>query len=399
MRVRIPPPAPLRPLSYRWLLVLTLGLTETVSWGVLFYSFSVFVGPMQAELGWTRGEITGAFSLAVLVWGIAGLALGPWIDARGPRLLMTVGSAAAVALVLAWSGVTDIRAFYGCWLLMGFVWAAVLYGPAFATVAAWFPQGRTQALTALTLMAGLASTIFLPLTAALVASLGWRDALVALAVLLGVTTIAPHALVLRRAPGHLAEIAGPSLSVREAMRHPSFPWFVIGFFSGALTLAMAVHFVPYLVGRGYALGDAAVLAGAIGAMQLVGRLLLAPLERRLPATGVVAILYALQPFAFASLLVLPAPAGPYVFVALFGASRGADTLLRNTLVARAYGVRRFASIAGVLSVVVTLAQAIGPAAVGALYDAVGSYTPGIAGLVAASVVATLAITRAVAVSR
>src|SRR2546423_10079745 len=56
-----------RRLSYPWLLTLTLGFTETVSWGVLYYAFSVFVGPMQAELGWSRAELTGAFSLALLL--------------------------------------------------------------------------------------------------------------------------------------------------------------------------------------------------------------------------------------------------------------------------------------------------------------------------------------------
>jgi len=54
-------------LSYPWLLALTLGLTETVSCGVLFYAFSVFVEPMEAELGWTRAELAGAFSVALIV--------------------------------------------------------------------------------------------------------------------------------------------------------------------------------------------------------------------------------------------------------------------------------------------------------------------------------------------
>ena len=63
-------------LSYPWLLASTLGFTETVSWGVLFYAFSVFVEPMEAELGWTRAELTGAFSLALPVLEVAGVGVG-----------------------------------------------------------------------------------------------------------------------------------------------------------------------------------------------------------------------------------------------------------------------------------------------------------------------------------
>ena len=208
---------------YGWVLAVVLGACETVSWGVLYYAFSVFVGPMQDELGWSRAELTGAFSLALLVLGIAGVPVGQWLDRRGPRALMTAGSIVGVLVVLAWSQVHDLLTFYALWVAMGLCWSATLYSPAFATVTAHFRERRTEALTVVTLMAGLASTIFLPLTAALVSALGWRSALVALAAMLALTTIVPHALVLRAAPLH-EEHHERSLSLGEALRHPSFRW-------------------------------------------------------------------------------------------------------------------------------------------------------------------------------
>src|SRR3712207_7628844 len=78
--------------------------------------------------------------------------------------------------------------------------AATLYEPAFAVLAKWFERGRGRALLLVTLAGGLASTIFLPLSAWLVGVQGWRGALLALAVLLALFTIVPHALVLRRRP-------------------------------------------------------------------------------------------------------------------------------------------------------------------------------------------------------
>ena len=130
-----------------WVIVVVLGVTETVSWGVLYYAFSVFVTPTSAELGWSRAEIAGAFSLALVLSGLSGLFVGRWLDDHGPRLLMTVGSVAAVGLVLAWSQARELFSFYLVWALIGIVMATVLYGPALATITVWFRRRRARAMT------------------------------------------------------------------------------------------------------------------------------------------------------------------------------------------------------------------------------------------------------------
>ena len=383
-----------RELYYGWLMVVVLGVTETTSWGIVYYAYSVLVVPMQTELGWSRAEITGAFSLALLVLGVVGVVTGQWLDRRGPRLLMTAGSVLGVVLVLAWSRATSLSTFYAIWIFMGVAWSGTLYSPAFATVTAFFRERRTEALLVVTLMAGLASTIFFPLTAYLVSLLGWRDALVALAVILGVTTIPLHALVLRKAPDHAHDATETSLDLIAALRHPSFRWLALGFFCFALGIGVFVHFVPYLVTRGFDLVTGAAIAGLVGAMQLAGRVLFAPLERRFAPSALIATVYALQPLALLVLLLGPASIAPYVFVVLFGAGRGADTLIRNTLVARLYGRRRFASIQGVLSLIITVAWAGSPVGLGAVYDRFGSYDVGLWLVAAASVVAAVALSLA-----
>src|SRR6266568_6088674 len=110
-------------LYYGWVLIVTLGLTETISWGVLYYAFSVFLAPMEAELGWSRAATTGAFSLALVISGIGAIPVGRWLDHRGPRLLMSVGAGAGTLLVMAWSQVTDLTVFYLVWSGIGLVMA------------------------------------------------------------------------------------------------------------------------------------------------------------------------------------------------------------------------------------------------------------------------------------
>ncbi len=181
----------------------SLAVTETVSWGVLYYAFSALLVPMQRELGWSTAHLTGAYSLALLLSGLAAVPVGRWLDRHDPRALMTIGSIAAALLVLAWSRVDTLPAYYLVWAGIGLVMAATLYEPAFATATAWFERDRDKAMLLITFVAGFASTIFLPLAGWLAGELGWRWALIALAVLLAAITIPPHALLLRRGPKDL----------------------------------------------------------------------------------------------------------------------------------------------------------------------------------------------------
>jgi MFS family permease len=115
--------------------------------------------PMEADLGFSRAQITGALSIGLLASAGVALPLGRWIDRHGARGVMTAGSCLATALVFAWARVGSLGALYAVWALMGVAMGATLYEPAFAAVVGWFPvRGRDRALLAVTLVAALAST-------------------------------------------------------------------------------------------------------------------------------------------------------------------------------------------------------------------------------------------------
>jgi MFS family permease len=88
-----------RRLYYGWVVVGTLATTETISWGILYYAFAAFLVPMQRDLGWSTAALTGAYSLALLVSGLAAVPVGRWVDRHGPRLLMTLGSIGGAVLL------------------------------------------------------------------------------------------------------------------------------------------------------------------------------------------------------------------------------------------------------------------------------------------------------------
>ncbi len=378
---------------YGWVIVATLSLTETVSWGVLFYVFSVFLVPMNAELGWSEATLTGAYSLALLVSGFAAPLVGRWIDRRGPRWLMTGGSLLGVALVLAWSQVGSLLAWYLIWAGMGLAMAATLYDPAFTAVTAWFERDRSKAFLLVTIAAGFASTIFLPLAAWLERTQGWQSALVTLAGVLFVFTVIPHALLLRRRPedmglhpdgthleGAIEPWSSPSEPVgaelREALRDPTFWWLAGGFALGTFsTIAVGVYLIAFLVERGDGVGFAAFATGLIGAAQVAARILATALGQRVSQLTLTALVFAVQALAMAILLRWDANAGVLLAVLLLGMGRGVVTLMRPTLIADFYGRRNFGAINGALAFILNIARALAPVVAGVAFGVFGAYDP------------------------
>lgn len=377
---------------YGWTLVGTLGLTELVSWGVVYYAFGVMLAPMQQELGWSRTHLTGAFSLALLLSGLAAVPIGRVLDRHGTRAIMTIGSCAATLLVVAWAQVDTLWAFYTVWAGLGVTMAAIFYEPAFAVVTTWFVQQRQRALTVLTVGGGLASVVFVPAATALLERYGWRVALLVLAGILGVVTIPLHALVLRRHPHDLGVVpdggvtqppheasvsdAHAGVSLRMALRGSTFWWLSAAFALSVLaSVTMSVQFLAYLAERGYDANVRALAAAVLGGAQLPGRIIFTPLGARVARQRVAALLFGLQLGGLLLLLAVPSTWGVLGFALLFGAGAGALTPARAALVADFYGTAQYGSISGSMALVTTLARALAPIGSGALYTTAGSYTP------------------------
>ena len=390
----------------RWVLVGTLALTETTSYGVLSYAFGVFLLPMQHELGWSRTALTGAYALAVILSGVAAVPVGRWLDRNGARALMTVGACAATLLVLAWAHVSQLILFYAIWAGIGITMAAVLYEPAFAVIASSFraESDRNRALLSLTVMAGFASVIYVPLAGWLVEIHGWRDALTTLAVLLGAFTILPSATLPGRRPGraHGPGAAAPAaqdgparVALQRALHDKTLWWLAASFFAATLaTTTVTVHLVAYLREHGYSAGFAATWTGFIGAMSVTGRVLVSVLGRRFPLTVATAAIFGLQAFAVVILVLTNGPTGVIAFVVLFGVGVGLISLARAALVADFYGVAAYATINGVLALLLTIARAGAPVAAAALRTVTGSYQLVLAAVALASVIASIAMARA-----
>ncbi len=388
---------------YGWYLAITLAVTETISWGIIYYSFSVFLIPMEADLGWTRSELTGGFSLMWLVTGLMAFPIGAWIDKHGARLLMTLGSIGASLLVIAWSMVSSLPMFYLIWIGLGVCASAVLYDPAFTVIAQWFHRRRSVAFAIVTFAAGLASTIFLPLANGLLQQFGWRTAVLLLGIFLGCVTIPLHALILRRRPSDMGLLPDgdairedtpisvpPSISFRHAVMGRTFWMLTLSF--GLMYLAATAirfHFIPFLLSSGIDPSTAAAATGAIGLMQVLGRVVFAPLDSRFSTHSMLIGILGLHIVASLLLLVSQSLIILILFIAIFGAAQGAGTLVRPSLIAELYGVQHYGRISSIMITFLTLTSTAAPQIASQIYDQFGNYQPVLWLVVIFSIVSTM----------
>jgi MFS family permease len=198
-----------------------LGLCQCVLWGVLYYSFSVLLVPMERDLGLSRTAVAGAFSAGLSAMAMLAPVIGRGLDAGHAARVTRLGIALAVSGLILVAAAHGPVALYLGWLGIGAAMAMLLYEPAFALVirAVADDGHRLRALAAVTVLGGLASTIFLPLLATVIDRWGWRNAVLACA---GVTLLAAGVLETRVIPALPA--AGPVLRPPTKSRGSWPPW-------------------------------------------------------------------------------------------------------------------------------------------------------------------------------
>jgi hypothetical protein len=389
----------------QWQLLTALGVTQIVSWGSIYYAFALLLEPLQRDLGAGKSEIAGAFSVALLVSGLCATWIGRTIDRLGGRWVMTLGSAGAVLLLVALAHVHSVAALYTVWIGLGMAMAATLYEPAFVVIAQAFRAGYRRALTVLTLFGGLASTVFWPLTTALIERLGWREAVLWLAAINLLVCVPLHLALLPRTSGAttLASRAKAGTARARLWTDRRFRALTVAFLAHYVVVsAIAAHLIALLLARGMTPAAAAGIGALIGPMQVAGRVVEFGASRWLQVGQVGRVAATAMPLSLLALLWADVSlVGLTVFAVLFGAGNGAMTVVRGALPVEMYGRDNYGAIAGALATPGLLARAVGPIFAALLWSALDGYEPATVVLVAvatAGAVAFIVATRAAATS-
>jgi MFS family permease len=373
------PPVPAVGLDLRgaqaWTVVWGVSVAQLISWGTLYYGFAVLVVPMERELGWSRTDLNAALSLGLLTSGLCAFAAGVWIDRHGARGLMTWTSVAGASLLAGWSWIGALHAFYALWALIGVAMAGTLYDPAFAAMTRTFPRDYRRAITAVTLVGGFASTVFIPLIQFLIDRIGWREALLVMAACNVLCALIHWFLIPPVAATEAARNAPRDRqALRAALRRPAFWGLAVCFTALSLAFtAIVFHFVPLMLERGFEMATIVAGYAVIGPMQVAGRLLFVAVSRALSTRLIGTACFALYPVAIAVLLLPASDVTLVAFAILYGLPNGIVTIVRGTIVPELFGPAAYGAISGALSTPGILARAAGPVLMAWLWAAAGGY--------------------------
>ncbi|MDA1062327.1 MAG: MFS transporter [Chloroflexi bacterium] len=406
---------------YGWVIVLAGYGVFALGGGLLFHAFGTYVKLLEEDLGWTRTELSVAFSMQRVESGILGPVQGWMVDRFGPRAVMLVGVTLFGLGFMAFSQVNSLLWFYVVFALMATGQSLGSMLSLSVALVNWFKRRRGLAL-------GLVGTgmatggIMQPLVVAGLEGLGWRT----MAFVSGVLILAiglPLTMLVRHRPGEhglgpdgdplppeAALQAGPdgngtgngngqapageeeiSFTAREAMRTRAFWLLSIGHAMGLMTVgAMLVHFVSHVTEElDISLGAAAQMSTLMTVLLVIGMVSAGWLGDRVSKRWIIIVALVMHMVAMLMIALGTSVLVVALAAALQGAAWGARGPLTQALRADYFGTGSFGMIMGFSSLIIMMGMTAGPLVASVLYDQTGSYTSAFLVLAAASAIGAL----------
>ena len=379
--------------GWRPLIAAAIGNGSGLS-GLAFYTFGVFVLPLVAAFGWTRGEVSTAASFLIIGTAITAPLIGSVIDRYGAR---RVGIASMIALALGYAALTQLDGtlglFYVAWLGLSLIGGGTTPVVWTRTVNIWFDRGRGLALGVALAGSGLAGVFAPVIVSRIIAEHGWQAGYLAVGGFILLVSVPLIALLLEERPKSVstatpenaaaasaAAVEAAPLSgfvLAEALRQVAFWKIAIGFFlvSGVIA-ALIINLIPLLVDRGLAQQSAASIAGVMGIAVLVGRVAIGFLLDRFAAPAVARLLLGICAVGCFALTIPDASMWLVTISVLsLGLAAAAEVDLVAYLTSRFFGMRSYGEIYGWQLTSFYLGAALGPLAAGMAYDHYQSYVP------------------------
>jgi MFS family permease len=356
-----------------------------------YFSYGVLFNPLISEFGWSRASVAGASSVAFLLMGFLGIAVGRINDRIGPRQLMTV---TAIFFGLGYLLMSRLDAIWQLYLFFGIVFGIGLSSIdviALSTIARWFAKRRGFMTGIVKVGTGAGQMIIPFLVTILIMRYGWRSAcvMVGAAVLAILVSIAQ---LMRRDPSRMglspdgdaqgaadksiSEAQGLSLS--EALRTGQF-WTLCGAFLAIVFCLMIVmvHIVPFARDINVSPTGAAGVMSAIGGVSMVGRFICGLTIDRIGCKRVMLFCFSLLIAALLWLLLAKALWMLFFFAAIYGLAHGGFFTTFSPSVAEFFGIKSHGALFGIAMFSGTLGGAIGPFVAGYIFDMTAGYVAAI----------------------
>jgi len=387
---------------YGYIIEASAFFIMAMAWGAN-RSFGVFVEPLLHDFGWSRTSISGAFTLSMIVLGMASLVAGKLTDRIGPKKVLIVCALFLGGGYLLMSRITHIWEFYlYCGILTG-IGTSGMFSPILSLVARWFVKRRALMTGILVAGPALGITVIPFLLSLLITSLGWRLSYAVLGASLLIAII-PAALLLKRDPeemnlrpyGDEHRVGSPSLqldgfTLGTAFRTPQF-W-MLGFiaFCSLFTINVyVVHIVIHAIGLGFSSTSAAMLLSLAAGISIAGRIIVGMVADMIGNKLSLILCYILAAVAYLIILSGSSMVILYLAAVLFGAAGWGAATTITPLTASLFGLRAHGTILAHVMIGSTIGGAVGPVLIGYVFDITGSYRYGF--LITVAVIAAAMVT-------
>ena len=345
------------------LITLPLAIAQTVIWASIFYIFPALLPTWERETDWTKTELTGAFTLSLLLAAATSPLAGRLIDRGYGRELMLGGTLLAIACLLTLSQVATLWQFYAVWLVLGLCMSASLYEPCFANLIRHLTDKAKPTITRITLVAGLAGTVAFPTAHWLTSIMNWQSAVICFAVGVAVTTLPLTAVALTRLQRQFPVEAPTTTGSTKSPPYSLIFWYlalaflIISFVHGMII----THLLPLLAERSVPAATAILIASCIGPMQVFGRLLMVATERHLSTQVTNMACFVGMALGVSALTIAGANVWLIgLFVLVHGSAYGVNSIVRPVLTREILGNKNFGEISGRIGGLSILGTAIAP---------------------------------------
>lgn len=387
------------PFYYGWVIVAVTFVTMGIGVNART-SFSLLYAPIIDEFGWDRGLTAGAFSFGFLVSAVLSPLMGKLMDRTGPRTVMELGVVLMGAgLLLAPLTSQPWHLYLTIGVLVGSGSVCLGYSGQSLFLPNWFVRNRGLAIGMAFAGVGLGSVTLLPWVQTMIDGAGWRQASLAMGILI-LVVLAPLNLLLRKRPqdmglepdGDARPLAGatppPSniidtawaatdWTLARALRTARFWWLSLGYFAGLYVwYAVQVHQTKYLVEIGFGSTAAAWALGIVSLLGVPGGIALGALSDRIGREWIWTIAVGGFALCFVALVALesaPSLVLVYAMVAVQGFFGYGLTSIMGAVVAEIFQGRHFGTIFGTVMFVALSGGAAGPYVTGLIHDLTGSY--------------------------
>lgn len=374
-------------LFYGWFIVAVCWVVNFVIFGISINTFTVYVKPIETDLGWSRGQISLAITLAALAMGVAAPFVGRLIDRVGARQVMAAGAATVGVGSLLLSRAQSLPAFYVIYIVAGVGQAGATIIPISLVISNWFNVKRGKALGFVMTGTGLGAMFMVPISTQIILRWDWRVCYFTMGCII-LFMVPLNLLFIRTRPSDMGllpdgglvsetePIVVEGLSAREAVGTSAFKLIAaMMFLVGLVSMGIGVHLMAYLTDSGHTEATASYIIGIISGLTVFGKIGMGFLIDRWGLRRAVALTYIIIGAGVFLLMGAKDLAAARVFAVVYGLAIGAPLILNPALTAECLGLRNFGAVFGILTLVSTAGVAVGAVFTGVVFDKSGSYMP------------------------